>query len=264
MQSSSTATHTGDVNASSRPGGSSGSWLCDICTQSFQEMMFLPCGHRYCERCLRVWVGVYVDSYRSGLQEFPCRVCWHYFHIPSADDGGLNAFRRSHAVDCLGLEFMTQLSMDTTTADESDDAVTEHHTETSQPRNYPSIAQSDYQNSNVVCCEQNSFLTAADQWRKQSDANLMDNSHKTQSAENVNQTVAISSENWLAQQTAESTSGQADVTMDDETSNVASVAMTSSTNQCTSTFPLTADGPMPYSRQRLCFPSCHTYMYHLA
>ena len=64
--------------------------------------MMLPCSHKYCEHCLRVWSGVHADTYEGPTQlRFPCRVCWHHINVPH--DRGMASFRQNVDVENLGL-----------------------------------------------------------------------------------------------------------------------------------------------------------------
>ena len=60
-----------------------GTWRCLVCSRPHNSILVLPCQHKFCARCLHLWVGIYIDMYRGHGGEFPCQVCWTVFQVPA-------------------------------------------------------------------------------------------------------------------------------------------------------------------------------------
>ena len=128
-------------------------WHCDICSQLVPDIMLLPCSHKYCEHCLRVWSGVHSDTYAGIMQtSFPCRVCWHHINVPR--EGGMSSFRQNVDVANLGLT-LQRLSVDTSDATLTPTPQQVHDTRTQQVH-----ARTDDANTNNLLCRDDVNMNA--------------------------------------------------------------------------------------------------------
>lgn len=86
-----------------------GTWCCKVCGKPNDKLNVLPCEHKFCERCLVLWVGIYIEMYRGHKGEFPCQICWTLVKIPME---GLHGFQQDFSVNNLDAD-LRGLSMDT-------------------------------------------------------------------------------------------------------------------------------------------------------
>jgi len=89
-----------------------GTWRCLVCSRPHNSILVLPCQHKFCERCLHLWVGIYIDMYHGNSGEFPCQVCWAVFKVPPE---GLGVYAQDFQVRMLQ-ESLSAVSMDTAPA----------------------------------------------------------------------------------------------------------------------------------------------------
>ncbi len=89
-----------DVAASSS--GVPSPWECTVCHLKPEQLHVLPCQHKFCARCLQLWVGIYVDMYRGPQGRFPCQICWATHPLP---DNGLDGFLQDYALNSLQAGF---------------------------------------------------------------------------------------------------------------------------------------------------------------
>lgn len=86
-----------------------GTWRCLACSRPFNQITILPCQHKFCEKCLSLWVGIYIDLYQGQRGQFPCQVCWKVVTVP---DQGLHVFTHDYQVQKLQ-DSLSEMSMDT-------------------------------------------------------------------------------------------------------------------------------------------------------
>ncbi|KAK2144902.1 hypothetical protein LSH36_721g02015 [Paralvinella palmiformis] len=89
-----------------------GVWRCLVCNKPSNYIHVLPCQHKFCAECLRMWAMIYVDVYHGVGKEFPCQVCWKQFAVPIQ---GLEAFEQDYKVKALerSLEHLTMDGQET-------------------------------------------------------------------------------------------------------------------------------------------------------
>ena len=85
-----------------------GLWRCLVCKKPSNFIHVLPCNHKFCAHCLRIWAMIYMDMYHGVDKEFPCQVCWKQYSVPVQ---GLQAFEQEYSVRMLE-QSLEHLSMD--------------------------------------------------------------------------------------------------------------------------------------------------------
>lgn len=85
-----------------------GLWRCLVCSKPSNYIHVLPCEHKFCANCLRLWAMIYMDMYRGVDKEFPCQICWKQYSVPVQ---GLQAFEQDYKIRVLE-QSLEHLSMD--------------------------------------------------------------------------------------------------------------------------------------------------------
>ena len=183
-------------------------WECIVCGRHVEDLLVLPCQHRFCDSCLNSWLVVYIDSYRGNGGHIPCQICWSLWRIPS---NGLDGLKQNYYVYVLQGQFRDitiatedsnstlSLPTNTNTASTVDSNVADiGHGNISDPQDVQTkqqffVSGHSYQNESSTCSSAFSPAIGTDSAMHQNDMDLDNNTSSHSGSAVIHENVISSS-----------------------------------------------------------------------